>query len=89
MPTKTKQKEQLEQITTEDVAQDTFTITVTGFGISTKDLTVKAGTTLGDIVNAEGLQSFEIRLRKKSMPPSTKLESGDLILAVQRIRGGT
>ena len=75
---------ELEKSSDADVPSEPQTITVHigQLGRKIKPVTVKAGTTLQEIVQTQGLRGTEIRLRGSQMPNNTVLRDEDLIISV-------
>ena len=60
----------------------TITISIGQLGRKLATIQVTPGTTLKDVVTANGLQNTEIRLRGAKMSNDTVLEEEDLIISV-------
>lgn len=65
-------------------------IRLAGLGIRTRVLDLPAGTTIKNLVKAQGLERSSIRLNGQAVRLSTELKDGDVLVAVpQTIVGGS
>ena len=82
---------QSEAARTKKSARDgrTFTVTLGGLGVEPRTVQVRRGTTLRELVRAEGCSGLSVRLNRRAAAPTTLLREGDRVVIVpQAIVGG-